>query len=399
MIKEAKIFGQKVVFKLRTKLDPGGFLGPVEDCFQRGAAGRGNALLVYRALPFHLAPSHPAFNFHQSMIQSRLIAEALDHLGFRVDVVDHSKPAAPPRASYDLVVCHDSEADPDLPQFAGARKVYLASGTEHRTHNSRQKLRLEEFESRMGRHDIELIWDSEDMRWTEKADAIFCFGNDAVAATWRARFGCPVRPFQNTALKQLSNLPRQSPSGARHFLFLGSRQQLAKGLDLLLEAFGESPELHLHVCGHHLKDRGFRKAYHELLFQRENIHSHGWVDVTSRRFLKIAAQCAFTISATCAEGSPGSITNAMRLGMIPLLPVEAGLDEGNGVVLLHDLSIAGIKSTIGHWAAESPETLRRLSDEACQRAEREFTEAAFKQRWIEMLAGLLDESPAVATAP
>jgi glycosyltransferase involved in cell wall biosynthesis len=394
MIQTVQAFGQKAAFKLRARLNPGGFLAPVENFFRRRGAPRGRALLVYRALPFHLSPSHPAFNFHQSMIQSHLIAEALDQLGFLVDIVDHSKPLDPPHESYDIVICHNSEADPALPQFTRAHKIYLASGTEHKTHNSRQKLRLADFESRMGRYPIELIWDPEDMRWPASADAIFCFGNQAVARTWRERFHCPVLPFQNTALKQIPGISINCQSGAKHFLFLGSRQQLAKGLDLLLEAFAENPGLHLHVCGHHLKDKGFCEAYHDHLFRRENIHSYGWVDVTSRRFLKLASQCAFTISATCAEGSPGSITNAMKLGLIPILSPEAGIDGGNGVILFDDISIVGIESMIRNCAKQDPSRLRELSAEAVQRANRDFTEAAFKQRWIEMITGVLEKSPA-----
>ncbi len=392
MLGKAKIFSWKLIFHLKDRLKSGDYLLPVMDYFKRGGNCRGRALLIYRTIPFHLAPSHPAFHFHQSMVQSLLIAKALDQLGFSVDVLDHSEPVIPPRDPYDIVICHNSEADSKLPQFAGATKIYLASGTEHRTHNLRQQQRVEAFESRMGHHEIELKFDTEKMPWTENAEAIFCFGNEAVSETWRARFGCPVLPFQNTALKELADLPRRWHSESRHFLFLGSRQQLAKGLDLLLEAFAESPDLHLHVCGHYLKDKAFCSAYRDLLFRRTNIHSHGWVDVTSRSFLKVAALCGFTISATCAEGSPGSITNAMRLGMIPILSPEAGLDGGDGVIILHDVSISGISAIIKQCAAEAPDRLRELSDLAVSRAKRDFTEKTFEQRWIEMLTEVLSGS-------
>lgn len=327
------------------------------------------------------------------MIQSRLIASALDQSGYRVDIIDHTVDIQAPQSSYDVVVCHKSDADPDNPMFAGATKIYLASGTEHKTHNVRQQKRLDDFRNRMGDLEVELTWDKEEMPWAEHADAIFCFGNEEVASTWRKRFGGTVLPFQNTAIHQLPKLRRQWSEDSKHFLFLGSRQQLAKGLDLLLEAFAGHPELHLHVCGHYLKDVGFCKVYDKLLFHTRNIHSHGWVDVTSPSFLEVASKCAFTISATCAEGSPGSITNAMKLGMIPILPKEAGLDGGEGVILMEDLSIKGIRAMIEECSAKEPGELRLLSEEATLRAERDFTESAFEARWMQMLRQVIPASP------
>ena len=388
----AGLLAQKLLFQLQIRYSKR-FMRPVEDFFDRTGIRRGNALLIYRTMPFHLHPSHSSFNFHQSMIQSRLIASALDKLGYRVDVIDHTGDIKAPLSSYDVVISHKSDTIPDNPVFASAIKIYLASGTEHKTHNIRQQQRLDEFQKRMGSQEVELTWDREYMPWAERADAIFCFGNEYVAAPWRTRFGCTVLPFQNTAIHQLPSLRRQWVSESKHFLFLGSRQQLAKGLDLLLEAFANRPDLHLHVCGHYLKDEGFCRVYGKHLFKTDNIHSHGWVDVTSAAFLKVASKCAFTISATCAEGSPGSITNAMKLGMIPILPREAGLDGGEGVIIMEDLSIAGIVSLIERCSIESQENLRQLSQEARHRAERDFTESAFETRWIQMLQEALGDLP------
>jgi hypothetical protein len=84
----------------------------------------------------------------------------------------------------------------------------------------------------------------------------------------------------------------------------------------------------------------------------------------------------------------------MKLGLIPILSPEAGIDGGNGVILFDDISIVGIESMIRNCAKQDPSRLRELSAEAVQRANRDFTEAAFKQRWIEMITGVLEKSPA-----
>ncbi len=384
-----RIIVQKFILALRMLMSPDKLFTPIQDVFHRGKGINGDALIIYRTIPFLLNPNHPAFVFHQNMIQSRIIAKSLDYFGYRVDVADYTKVDDIPLKSYGIVISHNSTINANHPSFKNAVKVYLASGTEHKTHNLRQRRRLGEFISRNGQHDIELIWDNEDMHFTENADAIFCFGNEAVADTWRSRFSCPVFPFQNTALRELEYFDNNSRDDSKHFLFLGSRQQLAKGLDLLLEAFYVTPDLHLHVCGHYLKDSGFCRAYEKILFHTRNIHPHGWVDVTSRSFRKIAKRCTFTISASCAEGSPGSITNAMKLGMIPILSSEAGIDGGEGVIIMNDLTIEGIKSTIRQCSNKSPEQVRELSNKAIKRADRDFTETAFEMRWLEMLDNII----------
>lgn len=382
---------QKCSFKIKSSVNPGVYHLPVKDYFRRGETLQKNALLIYRAMPFHLPPSHPIYRSHQNLIQSRWIAEVLDQMGFNVDVLEYSKPTLPLRDSYDLVISHNCAVDPRQAFVKDSIKIYLAAGTEHREHNLRQQQRLEAFEGRRGHHEIELHWDVEDMLWTETADAIFCFGNDSVANTWRNRFHCPVFAFQNTAIKDIETIFSERNPISDHFLFLGSRQQLAKGLDLLLEAFAECHHLHLHICGHYLKDHGFCGAYRDL-FKKSNIHSHGWVDVTGRRFRKIAEKCAFTISASCSEGSPGSITNAMRLGMIPLVSPECGLDDNEGVIIMRDLSVSGIIEMIQQCAAMNIEELQTLSELGKSRARRDFTEHAFKQRWHQMLTETLSES-------
>jgi glycosyltransferase involved in cell wall biosynthesis len=391
MMKTAIDLARKALFFFQTKMRPGRYLEPVVDYYGRGKNNRGNALLIYRTMPFHLEASHPAFNFHQSMIQSILIAKALDNKGFKVDITDHSRTEPPPAGSYDLVISHNCSEIPSKSPYKDARKIYLASGTEHRTHNLRQKQRIQAFEGRRGKHDVELVWDGEEMPWTDSADAIFCFGNERIADTWRSRFSCPVLPFQNTAIRELRPLKRNWADARNHFLFLGSRQQLAKGLDILLETFARMPELHLHVCGHFRRDKVFCEIYKKELFYTSNIHAYGWVNVTGTKFKSLASRCGFTISATCAEGSPGSITNAMMMGMIPILPSEAGIDEGNGVLPFDNVLGPDLDTVLRNYASLSEIELEKTSNLAVSRAKAEFTDESFLRCWEGMISKIVED--------
>ena len=378
----------RMLLGLKLKIFSDYYHSSISDYFQKAGRYEHRALFVYRSLPFLVPKKHPIFRCHQSMDQALIIARILDEMGFVVDVADYTRGALSCRYNYDLVLSHNCFLDPDAESWRRALKIYLASGTEHSTHNDRQWNRLSNFEARVGRQDVELIWDTEEMPWTEKADAIFCFGNDEVAETWRRKFGCPVLPFQNTASESVCEAHRDWHKARNEFLFLGSRQQLAKGLDLLIEAFADCPELSLHICGHYRRDVGFCKIYRDA-FQLPNIHGHGWVDMGSRKMHRLATRCGFAVSATCAEGSPGSITNMMKTGMVAILPAEAGLNFGQGVLRLGTSSIAEIRAAVRKFAGMSPETLEAISAEALERAAQDFSIQTFSTRWRTMLESTL----------
>jgi hypothetical protein len=378
----------RMLLGFKLKLFSDYYHSSIGDYFKKAGQYKRRALLVYRSLPFLVPRRHPIFRCHQSMEQALVIARILDEMGFVVDVADYTRRSLSSQHSYDLVVSHNCFLDPRAEPWHGALKIYLASGTEHSAHNNRQRERLCNFEARVGRQDVELVWDAEEMPWAEKADAIFCFGNDEVAETWRRRFSCPVLSFQNTASESIHGTQRHWNRASKEFLFLGSRQQLAKGLDLLIEVFADCPELNLHICGHYRRDVGFCKIYRDA-FRLPNIHGHGWVDMGSRKMDQLATRCGFAVSATCAEGSPGSITNMMKTGMVALLPTEAGLDFGHGVLRLSISSIAEIKDAVRNFANMSPETLATISAEALGRAAKDFSIQAFSMRWRTMLESTL----------
>lgn len=399
MLSAVRTAAERLSFAIASKIAPDKLHGPVANVYRRDWSSPQRALLVYRTLPFRLKPGHTYFRYHQSMRQSLLIGRVLDELGFLVDVVDYTSPWPVPSERYNLVISHDFSLNPSAEHWKDAIRVYLASGTEHRLHNIRQRERLEAFTQRRGYHTVELRWDSEEMPWTDQAHAIFCFGNESIADTWRHRFSCPVFAFANTAFPGLECASRDWALARKHFLFLGSGQQLAKGLDLLLEAFDATPDLHLYVCGHYLKDRAFCQAYADQLFNRPNIHSVGWIDLTSRSARGLASNCAFTVSATCAEGSPGSLTNAMRWGLIPLISDYAGVDQEPGIPTLGKAGVCEILQAVVSASNLPAAYLKSLSAETVARAEDRFSESTFMSTWKRMLTQSITSQGGIPNNP
>ena len=346
------------------------------------------ALFVYSVLPFHLHESHPAFRYHQNLRQACQIAAVLAEFGYAVDVVDYSDRIFRPTRVYDLLLCHRVN-HAGLEQAIGPQtvKIYLSSGTNHIVHNARLRERLRYLEERKpGLHFDQVIWDSEDMPFLKIADALIGFGNSAIMDSWQSvvrglRYGFPNYGFQTIA-----NPQRDWGSARKHFLFLGSWRQVGKGLDLLLDAFASTPDLHLHVCSKYKHEPDFCRAYDTELFHTPNIHACGWIDLGGKQFRELAARCAFVILPSCSEGSPGSITNAMFAGLIPIVTREAGIDTGEfGFTLAND-RVETIRQTVTELSKMSPEETAARSRMTRLAAEEHFSEAAFLRRWREIMA-------------
>ena len=165
----------------------------------------------------------------------------------------------------------------------------------------------------------------------------------------------------------------------KHFLWFGSVYQVLRGLDLVLEAFTETPELELYVCGSILSkaDRAFVQEYRKELFYTRNIHTIGWVDYYSKEYAHLANKCGFMITATCTEGMSGSVINCMKAGIIPIATSSAGVDISQCGITIDEQTVTGVLNTI-RYASELPvEECRRLTKQSIQRAEEMYTSKNF----------------------
>ena len=378
---------RKALFALSGRLRPSRLRRPVFDAVPApGAAKR--ALFVYSALPFHLPESHPAFRYHQNLRQARQIAGVLAEFGYTVDVVDHSDRTFRPMRVYDLLLCHRVDHAGLEPAIGPETvKIYLSSGTNHVIHNARLRERVRYLEARKpGLRFEQVMWDSEDMPYLKIADAVIGFGNDAVMDSWQSVVSGPRYGFPNYGFQAIANPQRDWASARQNFLFLGSWRQVGKGLDLLLDSFASTPALHLHVCSKYKHEPDFCRAYDAELFRTPNIHACGWIDIGGKRFRELAARCAWVILPSCSEGSPGSVTNAMFAGLIPVVTREAGIDtDGFGFTLEND-RVETIRQTVTELSRLPPEEVATRSRATRHAAEERFSEAAFLRRWRTIMA-------------
>lgn len=389
-LKEGLRFLQRAIRRLR------GYPVIFDVNHSAGKGRRRRALLVYLTKPFLMEETDPVFLTHQNFKQNRQIAAVLDEFGYQVDVADVAARRIVPDRPYDLVVSHRVDLDPGHEFFKNAIRVYLATGMNHVVHNRCVCSRYRDVARRRGCALKVLEIHPEGMPFVSRAQAICAFGNSLIAETWKETFAGPVLPFNNYAFAESFawETQRDFTKARRRFLFFATSSQVRKGLDRLLEIFPRHPHLQLFVCSDFAREADFCRCYDRELFHTANVHPIGMVHILGPRFKELIAACAFVIAPSCTEGQSGAVVQCMAFGLIPIISRENGIDSEDFGVPLEDASLAEIEKTVCRMA-EMPETwLQEQSRRTREATGLKFSEAAFREKWREMLGRILAGSEA-----
>ena len=224
----------------------------------------------------------------------------------------------------------------------------------------------------------------------ESLDAMFLIGGKRTLASY-AEFRLP--PCTLLVNSGYDGLAVTAPELRRphRFLFLASRGQVHKGLDLLLELFALEPDLELVVCSQFHKERDFVRAYRRELFATPNIHPVGFVDVRSPAFAALQAECGAMILPSCSEGQSGTVTAALSYGLPPIVSRECGFDEPD-LATLPDCRPETLRHVVREWAAEPVSTILERSHAALELMRRRYRPAHYAAQVRAGLAEVLERS-------
>jgi glycosyltransferase involved in cell wall biosynthesis len=311
------------------------------------------ALLCFRPGPFHdvqrgLAPNvtHPI-----DWLSFQMGNTFLD-LGYDVDVISQSNDVFWPRKPYALVldVRRVLQRIAPLLEPTCARIVHL--DTAHMLfHDAAEARRLLNLQRRRGVTLAAMRFDLPTQA-LENADCGTTSGHEFTLGTYRYT-GKPIHRLPIPSAITPAWRDKDVDACRRSFLFLASHGLVHKGLDLVLEAFASTPDLHLIVCGPLDGEPAFVEAYRRELFELPNIQTIGWVDVRSDRFLQIADRCIAMILPSCAEGAATSPVEAMHAGLIPIVTYETSVEVGDFGIMLKSDAIEDIR-TAAMTIAELP---------------------------------------------
>ena len=296
------------------------------------------ALIIYtlQAIPYYVAGNVdkcPIINEHTMYWESVEMVRQLNEAGYVVDYYDIHSQAPIHWDKYSLVIDERNHlVDIPAARRPDLTKVYYCTGNHWLFQNLAELGRIRDFHQRHG-------------IYVTPERQVAPLYSDAVA-DYMTHFGTPfqlqlfdARPQKHlldiSAVYEPAFRPKKLDEARRNFLWLGSGGLLLKGLDLAVEAFLQTPDLHLYIAGHAEREVHFWRWLKPLLDKHPNLHYLGWVDVGSTSFAEVAHRCAGTVYVSSTEGGPGSIAQLTHFGLVPIVTETAAVRvaEAHGTVI------------------------------------------------------------------
>lgn len=357
---------------------------------------RGRVLLSYMGPAyFRLPADSPEVRAHTRVWECRQIAQTFVDLGYTVDVIDWRNDVFIPRHPYRVFidVRHNMER---LAHLLGPNclKVFHVDVAHMVFRNWAECTRLKALWERRGIV-LPVARFEQPNQAIEFADCAVVLGNEFTLGTYRYA-GKPLYRIWISCPALYPSPADKDFERCRHrFVWFGSGGFVHKGLDLVLEAFAELPQLELTVCGPIESEEAFRRAYWRELYETPNIHAVGWVDVEGERFREITRTSVAVVYASAAEGQCGAVVNCMHAGLIPVISYESGVDVDGFGWLLRRGTVEEIKEAVLEVAATPAEELRRRAVCAWEQARRFHTREAFARRYRKLAELLLKHGPVI----
>lgn len=278
---------------------------------------RGTVVLGYIFWPFKDGWDSPKARGHTNAFEVVTMAETYRQLGYTVEVIEyHNLTYVPPSdccAVIDILGQFE-RWNSYLPKRC--KRVFHATGAHWIVANQAELTRLAAIRDRKG----VVLTPRRHIHPADNGgeDYIVVLGNEYTMNTFSFLKKPIVRIPISSAYEFAWPQHRNFSEAKKNFLWVASYGMVHKGLDLLLEAFAQMPELSLTICARPEKEPDFFRLYEKELMHTPNIHPRGWVDMASLEFMEIARTHAATLYPSCSEGGGGSVIHCMHAGMVPL---------------------------------------------------------------------------------
>ncbi len=351
---------------------------------------KGNVLLSYRIEPFLLKPGQPMPNDHTWYWEVWQIAQTFLNLGYNVDVIQFHNDKFVPQKDYAFFIDIRHRMEALAPKLnEDCIKIFHVDIANMVFRNAAECNRLLELQRRKGitlkpqRFEVPNLG-------IEYADCAIVLGNDFTTDTFKY------------ANKPMYRIPISSPvvypypekkdfeAVRKRFLWFGGSALVLKGLDLVLDAFAQMPEYHLTVCGPVSNDKEFEQAFYKELYETPNIHTYGWIDVTSPDFIEITNNCLGLVYPSVSEGQSGAVISCLQAGLIPILSYESGVDVHDFGVIFDNLSVDEIKAKVRSISDLPVEDLKLMSRQAWEYARANHTKEKFAQVYRNVVEQIIE---------
>jgi hypothetical protein len=338
---------------------------------------KGNVLLSYVIEPFLLKDGQEISNAHTHDWESYQIAKTFLDLGYAVDIIDYNNSHYVPQKKYAIFVSARTNFQriADLLNPDCIKIVHL--DTAHWLfNNSAAYKRCLSLKSRKGVTVNSMKW--VEPNWAiEHADFATLLGNDFTFET----YSYSKKEIYKVPIAACSVYPSPDKKDfnrcRKNYLWIGSSGLVHKGLDLVLDVFKNNPDNNLYVCGPIDGEIDFKKAYYNELYNTENIHTIGWVNIESSSFKNLLTNCIGLVYPSCSEGQAGAVVTCLHAGLIPIVSYESGVDVNGFGVTLKNSSHEEIQKAIEVVSVMSELELKDKAVKAWEYARRNHTRERF----------------------
>lgn len=348
---------------------------------------KGRVLLSYITLPF--ITKDKILDGHTNRWECKEIAKIFMNHGYEIDVIDWDNRSFTPSKKYDYFFDIHQNMERLAPLLnQNCFKILHLTTSYWFFQNQAEDQRLANLKERRGvilkprRH----LQTSEAIKI---ADAVSMLGNDKTVSTYpKIDKKINLIPISTTHLYP-SPEKKDFSEAKKNFIWFGGSGTVHKGLDLVLEAFNQTPELNLIVCGKINNEKDFEKTYFKELYQTSNISVVGLIDPGSEKFKSLIERSIAIVYPSSSEGQSGAVIITMHAGLIPIISEYSGVDVKNFGILLKDNTIDEIKQKIKNLANLPIEKLKIMAIEAWQSARYNHTREMFSKKYFSFLDSII----------
>jgi len=165
---------------------------------------------------------------------------------------------------------------------------------------------------------------------------------------------------------------------------------VSKGLDWLIEDFADNPDRELFICGK-IPDE-LRAVYAEEL-ERPNIHTLGFVQLTSPRFRAVCRKAAWYVSPSATEGCAGSALDAMASGLIPILSDACGVASHGVGKTLRPCTRKSLDMALGEAVGSDLAEVAGMARDSRKVVEQYYLPQHFQDDWNRILDCIEEGTP------
>ena len=365
---------------------------PDQDCFTLIPKGtsKGNVLLSYMTEGCRLKPGEPIPITHNRIWESFQMAKTFVDFGYTVDVYSYLKKSFTVTKKYVVFI----DVEDNMARLAPVLgkdciKIFLITTAHPLFHNAAETNRLLALQRRRGVTLPGRRFFLKPHLGIDFADYALIKGNDFTSSTYQYA----KKPIHRipVASQTWCTWPVEEDVEQRRtrFVWFGSTGMVHKGLDLVLEAFAEMPEVHLTVCGPIDREPDFLEAYRKELYHTSNIEVVGWLDLNSHKFNEVMRSCIGTVFCSCSEGGASTVIDIMHAGLIPIVNYESSVDVDGCGVLLKQSTVEEIKEAVRTVSGMPAVELVRRMQQARAYAQANHTMERFLEVYRETMQTIL----------